>query len=64
MDYSKGSTHQKLAQTIGADGGKTKLGGTFTRGPNGKFLTTENSGHFGKSWTPELRQQFQDVMKS
>ncbi len=59
-----GSPHQKLAQTIGADGGKTTLGGTFSRGPNGEFITTENSGHYGGNWTPALRQQFQKVMES
>lgn len=58
-----GSPHQKLAQTIGTDGGKTTLGGTFSRGPNG-IITTENSGHYGRNWTPELRKQFQDIMES
>ncbi|MBA4496476.1 polymorphic toxin type 43 domain-containing protein [Paenactinomyces guangxiensis] len=59
-----GSPHEKLAQTINADGSKTTLGGTFSRGPNGEIRTTENSGHFGRNWTPELRKQFKEVMKS
>ncbi|MFS1514767.1 polymorphic toxin-type HINT domain-containing protein [Chengkuizengella sp. SCS-71B] len=60
----EGSPHQKLAQTIGADGGENTLGGTFSRGSNGEIITTENSGHYGTNWTSELRQQYQDVMKS
>ncbi|WP_082067103.1 polymorphic toxin type 43 domain-containing protein [Paenibacillus terrae] len=59
----KGSPHQKLAQTIDADG-KTVVGGTFSRGPNGEIYTTENSGHYGQNWTPEVRKQFDEVMKS
>ncbi|KAF6587924.1 hypothetical protein JDW19_14185 [Paenibacillus polymyxa] len=56
-----GSPHQKLAQTINADG-KTVVGGTFSRGPNGEILTTENSGHYGQNWTPEVRKQFEEVV--
>ena len=60
-----GSPHQKLADSIGADqSAKTTLGGTFSRDYLGKIITTENSGHFGKNWTPELRTQFKSVMKS
>ncbi|XOK62253.1 RHS repeat-associated core domain-containing protein [Paenibacillus elgii] len=59
----KGSPHQKLAQTIDADGA-TVVGGTFKRGANGEFLTTENSGHYGQNWTPEVRKQFSEVMES
>lgn len=59
----KGSPHQQLAQSIGAER-STVVGGTFSRGPNGEIFTTENSGHFGQNWTPEIRQQFQDTMKN
>ncbi|MGG4207627.1 polymorphic toxin type 43 domain-containing protein [Paenibacillus jamilae] len=61
--FFKGSPHQKLAQTIDADE-KTVVGGTFSRGPNGEIYTTENSGHYGQNWTPEVRKQFDEVMKS
>lgn len=59
----KGSPHQKLAQTIDADG-KTVVGGTFSRRADGKIYTTENSGHYGQNWTPEVRKLFEDTMKS
>ena len=59
-----GSPHQNLANTINADqGAKTTLGGTFSRGQYGEIYTTENSGHFGKNWTEELRAQFVETMK-
>lgn len=57
----QGSPHQQLAQSIGADT-DTVVGGTFTRGSDGAFITTENSGHFWQNWNPEIRQQFQEVM--
>lgn len=59
-----GSPHQRLANSINADqGANTTLGGTFSRGSNGEIFTTENSGHFGRNWTPELRQHFIETMK-
>lgn len=58
-----GSPHQKLVQTINADG-TIVVGGTFSRGSNGEILTTENSGHYGQNWTPEVRKQFREVMNS
>ena len=58
------SAHQKLAESINADqGANTTLGGTFSRGENGEIYTTEDSGHFGKNWTDDLRIHFQNVMK-
>lgn len=58
-----GSPHQQLVQTIGADESNI-VGGTFSRGANGEIFTTENSGHFGQNWTPEIRQQFQNAMEN
>lgn len=61
---SGGSPHQRLANSINADQGtSTTLGGTFFRGNNGEIFTTENSGHFGRNWTPELRKHFIETMK-
>ncbi|NOK01954.1 hypothetical protein HNV27_10110 [Myxococcus xanthus] len=56
------SPHQKLAALIGADPG-TVVGGMFSRGKNGEFLTNEGSGHFWRNWTPEVRAQFVDSMR-
>ena len=60
-----GSPHQELAKSIGANsnskyfgGDPNIVGGMFSRGSNGEILTNENSGHFGKNWTPELRETF------
>lgn len=53
-----GSPHQQLVQTIGAND-KNVVGGTFTRGPDGSIITTENSGHYGQNWTPQIEAQFQ-----
>ena len=58
----EGSAHQQLARSIGSDE-STVLGGTFSRGSKGEIFTTEHSGHYGKHWTEQLRQQFQNVMK-
>ena len=60
----EGSPHQALAKTIGADNSSTTVGGIFTRGNSGEIITNELSGHFGKNWTPELRIEFVEVMKS
>lgn len=58
------SPHQKLAESIGASqSANTTLGGTFYRGEHGEIFTTENSGHFGKNWTDDFRQQFISTMK-
>ena len=64
--YNKswGSPHPKLAESIGANqGASTTLGGVFSRGSDGKIYTNENSGHFGKNWTPALRTQFIETMR-
>jgi hypothetical protein len=58
----KGSPHEQLAQSIGADP-STVVGGTLTRGGPGQFLTTEQSGHFWQNWTPEVRAQFVETMR-
>jgi hypothetical protein len=56
-----GSPHQQLARSIGADE-STVLGGMFRRGANGEIYTSEDSGHYGYRWTPELRGQFENTM--
>ncbi len=43
--------------------GRTIVGGMFKRGPNGEILTNEFSGHYWQNWTPEIRQQFERVMR-
>jgi hypothetical protein len=54
-----GSPHEQLAQSIRARNNPALVGGTFQRGPNGEFFTTENSGHYGHNWNNEVRFQFQ-----
>jgi len=56
-------THSPLAASIKADTGSV-VGGMFSRGPNGTMLTNEASGHFWRNWTPEVRQQFNQMMRS
>lgn len=53
-----GSAHEQLAQTIGSMENPSLVGGTFQRGPNGEFFTTENSGHYGRNWNDAVRNQF------
>ncbi|MBR8420657.1 hypothetical protein K6W16_21630, partial [Burkholderia dolosa] len=53
-----GSAHQQLAQAIGANDAHV-VGGGFSRAADGSILTTENSGHYGQNWTPEIWNQFQ-----
>ncbi len=50
------SPHQHLAQLINADE-ELVVGGHFARGENGEILLDENSGHYGRRWTPEVREQ-------
>ena len=61
-----GSPHERLADTINAAGAysETTVGGKFSRGTKGEILTNEDSGHFGEAWTPEIRKQFVETMKS
>lgn len=54
--------HSILADSIGAPRDQV-VGGILTRGPDGKFLTNEASGHFHQNWTPELRTQFTETMR-
>ncbi|MFF7246806.1 DUF6531 domain-containing protein [Embleya sp. NPDC008237] len=57
-----GSPHQQLAATI--DGNPRKVvGGTLSRDKDGKFIMTENSGHYGENWTPAIAQQFDKFLK-
>lgn len=59
-----GSPHQQLAQSINASNERVVVGGTFTRGPNGEFFTTEHSGHYGQNWTDPVRSQFEAWLQS
>jgi filamentous hemagglutinin len=54
-----GSPHEQLAQTIGVRQSSSLVGGTFHRGPQGEFFTTEYSGHYGTNWNNAVREQFQ-----
>jgi filamentous hemagglutinin len=58
----RGSPHEQLAQSIGANP-STVVGGTLTRDARGVFNTTENSGHYWQNWTNEIRQQFVSAMR-
>jgi len=42
----------------------SQLGGIFTRGTDGSIMTREASGHFWQNWTPTMREQFINYMKS
>ncbi|ATG19706.1 hypothetical protein CO705_07440 [Ralstonia pickettii] len=53
-----GSPHEQLARTFGSADNPSLVGGTFQRGPNGEFFTTENSGHYGANWNGAVRAQF------
>lgn len=54
-----GSRHQQLAIAMGLDMSAVIVGGTMSRGINGEFLCSENSGHLGALWTPSIRAQFE-----
>lgn len=58
-----GSPHQQLVQSIGAND-QNIVGGTFSRGADGSIVTTENSGHYGQNWTPQIWNQFQQWLSS
>jgi len=57
-----GSPHQKLAQAIGSTNSKNVVGGTVSK-VDGKFIFTENSGHYGENWTPDIRKEFSVFIK-
>ncbi|WP_080422336.1 filamentous hemagglutinin N-terminal domain-containing protein [Burkholderia ubonensis] len=58
-----GSPHQQLVQSIGASD-QDIVGGTFSRAADGSIITTENSGHYGQNWTPQIWSQFQKWLSS
>ena len=55
---SAGSRHEQLAAALGVAIDTVIVGGMLARKPNGDFLTSEQSGHFGDVWTPAIRDQF------
>ena len=58
-----GSPHQELARSIGATGPRV-VGGIFGRSlSTGEILTNEYSGHFGRNWTPQIREQFKAFLE-
>ena len=59
-----GSPHERLAASIGADMSSTTVGGIFSRDANGRILTNEFSGHFGRNWNSAIRRQFTHIMNS
>jgi YD repeat-containing protein len=58
-----GSPHETLARSVSADPSRV-VGGMFRRDADGGILTNEFSGHYHQNWTPEVRQQFVDFMRS
>ncbi|XZF15207.1 polymorphic toxin type 43 domain-containing protein [Chitinophagaceae bacterium MMS25-I14] len=58
-----GSPHQRLVQAIGSKESSQIVGGTVSY-KNGLLHFTENSGHFGENWTPAIRKQFSEFIKS
>ncbi|GGY48357.1 PAAR-like domain-containing protein [Pseudoduganella albidiflava] len=58
-----GSWHQQLAKAINASHDKV-VGGTFSRGPHGEFITTEQSGHYGRNWNDPVRAQFEEWLNA
>ncbi len=58
-----GSPHQQLVQSIGAND-QNVVGGTFSRAADGSIVTTENSGHYGQNWTPQIWNQFQQWLSN
>ncbi|WON80963.1 polymorphic toxin type 43 domain-containing protein [Acinetobacter sp. UGAL515B_02] len=62
--FKHGSPHEQLVQSIGINRSNNfTVGGTMVV-KNGVVNTTENSGHYGKNWTPEVRQQFKLFLTS
>jgi hypothetical protein len=57
------SPHENLAKAINANPSRV-AGGMFSRGKAGEIFTNEFSGHYWQNWTPEVRRQFVDFMKS
>lgn len=55
--------HASLLRNAGLETGDHIVGGTF-KVTNGKYIFTENSGTYGRYWTPEIRNQFSDFMKN
>ena len=56
------SPHEYLSSLI--DGKKSRVvGGFFKRGSNGDILTNEMSGHFHQNWTPEIREEFRELLE-
>jgi hypothetical protein len=59
----KDGGHWGLATSVGMNE-DTVVGGELIRGPDGEYLTNEESGHYGVSWTDSVRQQFGQFMAS
>ena len=54
------SAHQKLADLI--DGGKNTVAGHFRRGPGGEIYTDENTGHYWKFWSDDVRHLLPETL--
>jgi hypothetical protein len=57
------SGHQSVVRLSGTNAAAV-VGGMFIRTKDGGIRTTENSGHYGRFWTDEIRQQFVEFMRS
>jgi filamentous hemagglutinin len=57
--------HTGIARVMGIDYAQESriVGGRIFR-KDGILMTDESSGHFGQNWTPEIRAQFNEFMKS
>ena len=57
------SPHQHLARLINANE-EVVVGGHFKRGENGEIMLNENSGHYGRQWTTEVRKQIKEFLEN
>jgi hypothetical protein len=57
----KDGGHWGLAHSVSMNE-ETVVGGELMRGPNGEFLTNEESGHYGINWSEPVRQQLNAFM--
>ncbi|MGK4001462.1 polymorphic toxin type 43 domain-containing protein [Sorangium sp. So ce1036] len=55
--------HDSILQAARISPHSGVVGGRISRQPEG-LVTDEWSGHYGRNWTPEIRQQFVDFMRN
>ncbi|MFF9406870.1 polymorphic toxin-type HINT domain-containing protein, partial [Streptomyces anandii] len=57
------SPHEQLVEKMGVDS-KKMVGGTLYRDSEGELVFTQESGHYGHKWTPDVWDQFKKLMES